>query len=123
MKKRKIQEDRKNNNRQHYSVSEKQEVYLCANATNKEHNCKFGLCRDCYLKHEPSRKTRTRKSPEKDDSMCTHKCYTSLQQFFDKQFFTSKYMEQTQNRGIAWTSHCDECGVKFVSMGRNGKIN
>ena len=108
---------------EYYSVSDDQEVYLCINATNKEHDCEFGLCRDCYEKKaSPSRKT-TRRKPDIDDSTCNHECYSSLDQFFDKQFFTTKYMESVKRRGIAWVSNCNYCNIKFVSMGRNGKIN
>ena len=104
-----------------YSVSESKEIYLCINATNKEHSCNFGLCRHCYLKHEPTRGSRRRRNDE-DDSSCNHRNYSSLHQFFDKQFFTIKYMEQVAKRKIAWTSHCNECGIKFVCTGRNGNI-
>ena len=111
-----------NNTSKLYSVSETQEIYLCINAKNQEHDCDFGLCRDCYLKNEPSRKA-SRKKVDVNESSCNHKCFSSLQQFFDKQFFTSKYMDQVKRRSIAWTSNCKKCGIKFVSMGRNGKIN
>ena len=104
-----------------YAVSESKEIYVCINATNKEHDCKFGLCRDCYCKHAPSRSSRKRKSDD-DDSSCSHKCYSTLHQFFDNQFFTTKYMAQIVKRKIAWTSHCSECNIKFVTKGRNGRI-
>ena len=104
-----------------YAVSDTQEVYLCINATNKEHSCDFGLCRDCYLKDVPTRIKR-RRTTDVDDSLCNHKCFASLHQFFDKQFFAKDYMEQVKKRNISWTSHCAKCKAKFVSMGRNDNI-
>ena len=120
--KRKVQTVNQERNAKYYSVSEKKEVYLCVNALNKEHDCDFGLCRDCYLKKEPKRKRRTKRT-EDDDSRCKHKCYASLHQFFDKQFFNRKYINQLKQRDIAWTTFCSICKVKFVSTGRNGQIN
>ena len=104
-----------------YPVSERKEIYLCINATNKEHDCKFGLCRQCYLNHSPTRKIRRKRSDE-DSSCCNHGSLSSLHQFFDKQFFTLKYMEQVKKRQIAWTTNCNECQIKFVCTDRSGKI-
>ena len=104
-----------------YPVSESTEIYLCVNATNKEHHCKFGICGKCYTNKSPTKKRRNKRSDE-DSSCCNHRNVSSLHQFFDKQFFTVKYMEQVKKREIAWTSHCNECKIKFVCTDRNGKI-
>ena len=104
-----------------YSVSETQEVYLCINATNKEHECDFGLCRDYYLKNVPTRSKRRRKTDE-DDSICNHNCLPSLYQFFDKHFFAKDNMEQIKKRGITWISHCAKCKTKFISKNWKGAV-
>ena len=105
-----------------YAVSERNEIYVCVNATNKEHDCKFGLCSVCYDEKAPSKRSPRKRKSVVDDSSCNHKCYSTLHQFFDNQFFTKKYMAQILKRNIAWTSHCNECNIKFVTKGRNGRI-
>ena len=106
-----------------YAVSENQEVYVCINATNKEHECDYGMCRSCYFRNEPSRGKRSRrKDYDIDDSECNHKCLHTLQQFFDREFFKKDYMQQIKERKIAWTSKCGICGVLFVAQNKKGKI-
>ena len=106
-----------------YAVSESQGVYLCINAINKEDSCDFGLCGECYSKKAPSRNRSNRgKSYDEDASICNHKYFASLHQFFDKQFFAKDYIKQTENRNIRWSKNCSACGVKFVARNRNGTI-
>ena len=104
-----------------YSVNESECIYICQNATNKEHECDFGICEPCYLKNAPTRSSRKRKQ-DVDDSICNHSCISSLQQFFDDQYFEKDYIANCKKRNIAWTTKCAQCNARFVSMTRNGKV-
>ena len=107
-----------------YSVSETQEIYICVNATNKEHTCDYGICRNCYIQNDDARRGNRsrRKDFDIDDSACNHKCLHSLQQFFDREFFKKEYMQQVKERNIAWTSRCGLCNIQFVATTKKGKL-
>ena len=93
------------------------------NATNKEHECDFGMCRHCYSKNDKSKGKRSKRQDyDVDDSECNHKCLHSLQQFFDREFFRKEYMTQIKARNIAWTSKCAICGIQFVAQNKKGTI-
>ena len=110
-----------NNSKNVYSVNETQCIYICQNATNKEHECDFGICKPCYVKEAPKKLSRKRKQ-DVDDSICNHLCISSLQQFFDKQYFEKDYIANCKKRDISWTTNCAKCNARFVSMNRNGKM-
>ena len=74
-----------------YPVSERKEIYVCINATIKEHDCKFGLCRDCYCKHAPSRSSRKRKK----GLMTTHHAVTNITQLCISFLITNSSQQNT----------------------------
>ena len=89
----------KNTDKNIYSVNETKCIYICQNATNKEHECDFGICKPCYVKEAPKKLSRKRKQ-DVDDSICNHLCISSLQQFFDKQYFEKDYIANCKKRDI-----------------------
>lgn len=102
-----------------YKVSSESCVWLCPNASTKDHHCEFALCDKCYMEIAPTRKRRRGMLPKNMDQQgegrCNHKAILSLVQFFDAQYFTNAWKNKMNMENGFFPTACNKCNRNLVS--------
>lgn len=102
-----------------YKVNSKSTVWLCPNAKLKDHECLYALCDLCYRKLAPAKRRRRgilkQKTCVSGGVRCNHNVVLSLEQFFDKQYFTTKWKVQMIQEEGMFPQKCQDCGNEFVA--------